>query len=115
MYLEEAAIAAGSSLIVFTVFSIQAVMQIAPTNGFPRILRQLMASRKEVGRRSPQWRAAVAAGLFAAIGQLPVLVVLFYRGDALGIPARLVLVGELLASITWLALLQRWRRAAPPV
>lgn len=113
MYLEEAAIASASSLIVFGAFSIHAAMRLWPAGRFPVFLKQLLTSSNQVDERPLRWGAVVASGVFAAVGQLPVIVVILYRGSDLGVVARLLLAGELLASIGWLALIRRWVRAAP--
>lgn len=108
LFWEEAALAAGSSLIVFVVFSTQAAMRVGRFDRFPDALRQLFASANTAAGRKPRWTAVVS--LFAAIGQSPVFVVALHRGEDLGFASRLLLFGEVVAAGVWVLLLVRWAK-----
>lgn len=111
MWWEEAALASGSSLVLFVVFSTQAAMRLGRFERFPVILWRPFAPGVELGpvRR---WIAIVGASTFAAVGQSLVLAVVAYRGDELGLAARLMVGGELVAAFVWVLLLGKWVRAS---
>lgn len=108
---QEAALAAVSSLVWFVVFSTQAAMIVGKIDRFPTILRFLFAMKVERGP-TRRWLAGLGAGVFAALGQAPVLVVAVYRGEALDPLSRLLLVGEAVAVFAWVMLLRRWARSS---
>jgi hypothetical protein len=117
LFWEEAAIAAGSSLVMFVVFATQAAMRVGRFDRFPGALRRLFASASTAAGRKRRW--IVATSLFAAVGQSPVLVVALYRGEHLGFASRLLLGGEVVVAVVWMLLLLRWvrrpRRGDPSV
>jgi hypothetical protein len=111
-YWEEAAIAAGCSLIWFVVFSTQAAMRVGRLDGFPVFLRHIFPSAEDPLGPARHRVAALTAGVFAALGQTPVLAVALYRGATLGMASLLLLVGEIVLAIAWIVLLARWIRAS---
>lgn len=82
-------------------------MLFGPDDRFPAILRMVFRTEKP----TPRWRTATGAGVFALIGQAPVLLVATRVAD-LGLISRLLLGGELLAVIAWVLLLRHWVRSS---
>ena len=112
MWWEEAALAAGSSFVIFFALSTHAALRLGRSERFPITLQQVYGPRKSAGRSTRNWRAAIGYGVLAVLGQGPVLVVAQYRWDELGLVSRLLLGGELVAAFSWVLLLWMWVRSS---